>query len=155
MEAGRGKRDVENGNDTGVVSRKQRTQDKVQKADNGVETTESGQQSAWGVSPALVGEARDTCRHRADVDVCTDRRSIVPPPPWSARPMTTPSEIDRVPGLSAPARRALARAKIARLEQLARKSESEIAHLHGIGPNALVKLRAALAAKGLRFSDRR
>jgi hypothetical protein len=57
-----------------------------------------------------------------------------------------------LPKLSAPARRALAGAGIARLEQLARLSEAEVKGLHGIGPNALETLRRALAVKGLSFA---
>jgi len=57
-------------------------------------------------------------------------------------------------GLAAPARRALAGAGIERLEQLTEISEAEIKALHGIGPNAIVKLRAALDAKGLAFADK-
>lgn len=58
-------------------------------------------------------------------------------------------------GLSAPARRALAGAGYLRLEQLAAVHEREIRRLHGIGPNALEKLRQALAARGLSFADER
>jgi hypothetical protein len=54
-------------------------------------------------------------------------------------------------GLSNPAQRALASAGYSRLEQLSAVSEAEIAKLHGIGPNALAKLRDALAARGLSF----
>ena len=39
--------------------------------------------------------------------------------------------------LAQPARRALANAGFTRLEQLSAVSEAELAHLHGIGPNAL------------------
>jgi DNA repair protein RadC len=45
----------------------------------------------------------------------------------------------------------LAGAGISNLEQLSRFSEAEISRLHGIGPNALVQLRLALAEKGLSF----
>jgi hypothetical protein len=54
-------------------------------------------------------------------------------------------------GVSNPARRALASAGYSRLEKLTTVSEAEIAKLHGIGPNALAKLRDALAARGLSF----
>ena len=54
-------------------------------------------------------------------------------------------------GLAAPARRALAEAGIQRLEQLARLTESQVKHLHGIGPNALDQLRSARAVHGLSF----
>ncbi len=56
-------------------------------------------------------------------------------------------------GLSNPARRALAGAGIQRLGQLTAFSEKQIKQLHGISPNALAKLRNALAAKGLSLAD--
>ncbi|MBI5304938.1 MAG: DNA-binding protein [Chloroflexi bacterium] len=58
-------------------------------------------------------------------------------------------------GLASPARRALAGAGIARLEQLTKFSEDEVKQLHGIGPNALAQLHRALRAKGLSFADRK
>ena len=58
-------------------------------------------------------------------------------------------ESDFPAGLSNPARRALASEGYSRLEQLTAVTEAEIAKLHGIGPNALAKLRDALAARGL------
>jgi hypothetical protein len=45
----------------------------------------------------------------------------------------------------------LAGAGISRLAQLAKMTEAEVKALHGIGPNALGKLRAAMRAEGLRF----
>ncbi|GMA16283.1 DNA-binding protein [Deinococcus metallilatus] len=56
-----------------------------------------------------------------------------------------------LPRLAAPARRALMAAGITRLEDLARHSEADLLALHGLGPNALEQLRAALAARGLEF----
>ena len=56
--------------------------------------------------------------------------------------------------LSQPAQRALAGAGIQNLKQLAKFSEAEIKRLHGIGPNAMEQLRAALAAKGLSFAEK-
>ena len=61
-------------------------------------------------------------------------------------------ESDLPVGLAQPARRALVQAGYTRLEQLTRISEAEVKKLHGIGPNALDKLRQALAAKGLSFA---
>jgi hypothetical protein len=55
-------------------------------------------------------------------------------------------------GLSQPAQRALAGAGIRRLEQLTHFSEKEIRQLHGVGPNAMEKLRRALADRGLSFT---
>jgi hypothetical protein len=54
--------------------------------------------------------------------------------------------------LSAPARRALDREGIATLEQLSKRSESEILALHGIGPSAIPVLRAAMESAGLSFT---
>jgi hypothetical protein len=54
--------------------------------------------------------------------------------------------------LSQPARRALLGAGIVQLEQLTRVSEAELKRLHGMGPNAIEKLRVALAARGLSFA---
>jgi hypothetical protein len=57
-------------------------------------------------------------------------------------------------GLGKPAQRALAAAGIQTLDQLTGFSEIEIKQLHGIGPNALEKLRRALADEGLSFAGR-
>ena len=62
-------------------------------------------------------------------------------------------ESDLPAGLSRPTQRALAGAGYWRLEQLTEVSEAEIKRLHGIGPNALEKLRRALSTKGLSFAD--
>lgn len=66
--------------------------------------------------------------------------------------MTQP-ESDLPHDLSAPARRALVGSGYLRLEQLAKFSESDIKHLHGVGPHTLKQLRSALSAKGLSFAD--
>ena len=65
--------------------------------------------------------------------------------------MTTHKQENDLPKLAAPAQRALAGAGIANLSQLARKTEVEVASLHGMGPNALGKLKDALKAIGLSF----
>lgn len=56
-------------------------------------------------------------------------------------------------GLAAPARRALRGAGYESLADLTRVTEDELSRLHGIGPNAVSQLRAALAERGLRFAD--
>lgn len=62
--------------------------------------------------------------------------------------MTPASDL---PKLAAPAQRALAGKGISTLKQLSRHTESEIAQLHGMGPNALGRLREALNAAGYSF----
>lgn len=62
---------------------------------------------------------------------------------------------DFPPGLSAPARRALAGAGYTRLEQLSRVNEAEIKKLHGMGPNGIKQLRQALEAKGMSFANKK
>lgn len=58
-----------------------------------------------------------------------------------------------LPKLPAPARRALENEGISSLFQLSKYKESEISDLHGMGPNALRILQAALASKGLSFNE--
>ncbi len=65
------------------------------------------------------------------------------------------AESDLPAKLSQPAQRALAGAGIKNLKQLTKFSEAEIKQLHGIGPNAINQLHAALAAKGLSFADKK
>lgn len=57
------------------------------------------------------------------------------------------------PAISAPAQRALAAAGYTCLEELGRISETELLKLHGMGPNALGKLKAAMEARGLSFAE--
>lgn len=59
-----------------------------------------------------------------------------------------------LPRLPAPAQRALAAAGINSLKQLTKFSEAEIKQLHGMGPNAIGKLRRALAEKELSFKNK-
>ena len=66
---------------------------------------------------------------------------------------SNPPESDLPAGLAQPARRALAGAGFQRLDQLAKVKEADLKKLHGIGPNALKHLRAALHSKGLSFAD--
>ena len=58
-----------------------------------------------------------------------------------------------LPKISAPAQRALASAGITNLKQLSKFTEAEVAQLHGMGPNALGKLREALKVNGLSFKQ--
>lgn len=58
-----------------------------------------------------------------------------------------------LPKISAPAQRALASAGITNLKQLSKFTEVEVAQLHGMGPNALGKLREALKVNGISFKQ--
>lgn len=60
-----------------------------------------------------------------------------------------------LPKLAAPARRALAGAGLATLEDVARRGQRAIMDLHGMGPNALGTLQAAMREAGLTFRDQR
>lgn len=69
--------------------------------------------------------------------------------------MRTKTSSNRTPfpeGLAQPALRALANAGCDYLEQLGKFAEADVRSWHGIGPNALKKLDAALIALGLSFS---
>jgi len=68
--------------------------------------------------------------------------------------MRTRTSGNRTPfpeGLAQPALRALANAGIDHLEQLAGVTEENVRSWHGIGPNALKRLQAALTSLGLSF----
>jgi hypothetical protein len=54
--------------------------------------------------------------------------------------------------LSAPACRALAGAGLTTLKKLSRRTEQQVLELHGMGPNAMGKLRASLKKAGLTFA---
>ena len=56
-----------------------------------------------------------------------------------------------IPKISAPAQRALTTAGVRQLKDLTKFSEAEVKNWHGIGPNALDKLRHALNENGLTF----
>jgi DNA-directed RNA polymerase alpha subunit len=61
------------------------------------------------------------------------------------------SSLDALPGLSAPATRALNAAGYTTLRQLAGVRRSELAKLHGMGPKALDVIQAALEQHRLRL----
>lgn len=62
-----------------------------------------------------------------------------------------PQENDLPAGLARPAIRALVNSGITRIEQVSQLMEKELSQLHGIGPNAIKQIRAALESKGLTF----
>ena len=63
----------------------------------------------------------------------------------------TPDATGFLPLISAPARRALDGAGIKTLSELSHHTEAEILALHGMGPNAMGKLRAALEEAKMSF----
>jgi len=60
-----------------------------------------------------------------------------------------------LPKLAAPAMRALAANGLTSLANLSRCTESDVAALHGMGPNAMKSIRTALKAGGLGFARSR
>lgn len=67
------------------------------------------------------------------------------------KPKASATQETDFPKLSAPAQRALANAGYLNLNQLTKVTEAELAKLHGMGPNALGKLKQALAERGISF----
>jgi DNA-directed RNA polymerase alpha subunit len=63
-----------------------------------------------------------------------------------------PEKGDLPTNIGNPARNALANVGIQTLKQLTKLTETEIKQLHGVGPNALGKLRIVLESKGLSFA---
>ena len=57
----------------------------------------------------------------------------------------------RAIGLAAPARRALVDAGLTKLTQLSKWTRADLAALHGMGPNALMKIDDALKISGFSF----
>ena len=57
-------------------------------------------------------------------------------------------------GLAAPARRALVNEGLTKVAQLQKRTRQSVASLHGMGPNALKQIEAALKKKGLKFKSR-
>ena len=62
-----------------------------------------------------------------------------------------PDDSDLPFAVGAPARRALAAARVLRLDDLARCAEADLAALHGVGPRAMTILSQALVADGRTF----
>jgi hypothetical protein len=65
-----------------------------------------------------------------------------------------PSPASDLPKLAAPAQRALTGAGVTCLLHLAKMTEADVIALHGMGPNAMKTLKAAMNAKGLAFAKR-
>ena len=57
----------------------------------------------------------------------------------------------RAIGLAAPARRALVDAKLYKVSDLRKISETELASLHGMGKSAMARLKIVMAGKKIRF----
>jgi len=77
----------------------------------------------------------------------TDPLKPMPPKPSSTHP-----NADAFPaGLSGPALRALARANVRTMAQLAQHAESDVASWHGMGPKGIRLLKEALARQGRHF----
>ena len=58
-----------------------------------------------------------------------------------------------LPKISAPARRALDSIQVTSLEDLQNHTEKEIMSLHGMGNNAMGKLKEAMESAGLEFAS--
>jgi len=69
------------------------------------------------------------------------------------KPQTSATQKTGFPNIGKPAQRALTSAGYTNLKQLTKVTEVELAKLHGMGPNALGKLKQALAERGLSFRD--
>lgn len=64
-----------------------------------------------------------------------------------------PTSFEEIPGLSAPAKRALHGAGLSTVEQLTTVAKRTVAELHGMGPKGVRLLEAALSERGLAFAD--
>jgi hypothetical protein len=57
----------------------------------------------------------------------------------------------RAIGLAAPARRALVDAKLLKVSDLRKISESDLAELHGMGKSAMARIKVIMAGKKIKF----
>lgn len=57
----------------------------------------------------------------------------------------------RAIGLAAPARRALVDAKLLKVSDLRKISESDLAELHGMGKSAMARIKVIMAGKKISF----
>ncbi len=57
----------------------------------------------------------------------------------------------RAIGLAAPARRALVDAKLLKVSDLRKISESDLAELHGMGKSAMARIKVIMAGKQIKF----
>lgn len=69
----------------------------------------------------------------------------------SSKRSTVHEGFDHLAGVAAPARRALAGAKIRTMKDLAKRRKADVAALHGMGPKALGILAAEMKLMGLTF----
>jgi predicted Fe-Mo cluster-binding NifX family protein len=69
-------------------------------------------------------------------------------------PAKKPEASSDLPKLAAPAMRALNGVGLTSLAKLARATEAEVVALHGMGPNAMKDIKAAMKARGLSFAKR-
>jgi predicted Fe-Mo cluster-binding NifX family protein len=65
-----------------------------------------------------------------------------------------PAALADLPKLAGPARRALDGAGINSIAMLARRTQAEVAALHGMGPNAMKTLKTAMKQAGFSFAKR-
>lgn len=96
---------------------------------------------------AIARHSYNRCQHDAG-------RSHVPAVSvlMTKRPESTHPNADAFPrGLSGPALRALHHAGIGSMADLAKRTEREVADLHGMGPKGVRELKAGLAAERRRF----
>lgn len=60
-------------------------------------------------------------------------------------------DFEGVPGIAAPAKRALAAAGVVKVADLSRFTEAEVAAWHGIGPRVLVALKGLMAQQNVNY----
>jgi len=82
-----------------------------------------------------------------------DLRSLAIAMPKAGVTVAEDDDWDDMPGLSAPARRALTDAGYMRLGQLVTATQKEVRDLHGMGLKAFEVLRRRLVERGLAFAD--
>jgi predicted DNA-binding protein (MmcQ/YjbR family) len=98
----------------------------------------------WGAVGETLADAHALIAPKA-------KRAAAPSPARAATPKAVATGRGLPAGLGKPATRALAGAGITSLAGAARRTEQELAALHGVGPKAIGILRSSLQATGRTF----
>lgn len=81
--------------------------------------------------------------------VCANGHAYIKSSDCPVCPLCEKQKQGLIPGLSAPARRALENAGLTTLRKIASRSADQLLQLHGMGPSSLPKIKAVLAEAGL------
>ena len=111
---------------------------------------------SWQIIPSALGELMgdpDPERSQRVMKAMLQMKKIIVEDLKRAHEASNP--MSDLPKIGAPAQRALQSIGITQLKQLTKVTEAEVSRLHGMGPNALGRLREALKVQWFVFCQRK